>query len=193
MYSSLSYVLSVFIVGIPITVIESTIFGTVAYFTVGLAGGAEEYFTFLGLLICVNFCLANFFRMIAYTARSVEIAQSMSSPFIILFVLFSGFMITKENIEGYYIWAYWLSPFSWLVRSLALNEFKSEEYDVMTPEGRLGDVYLGVYDIDTDDYWQWLGAIVLLAYAVIFLFAGAVRTTNACTMCGAWNSHLLLC
>lgn len=45
-------------------------------------------------------------------------------------------------------WVYWLSPFSWSIRSVALNEFNAHSYDfnVSTPSGlmRAGHWYLEV-------------------------------------------------
>jgi ABC-type multidrug transport system permease subunit len=44
-------------------------------------------------------------------------------------ILFAGFLITRQNIDPWFIWLYYLSPFSWASRAFAVIEFHSERYD----------------------------------------------------------------
>jgi hypothetical protein len=44
-------------------------------------------------------------------------------------IVFSGFLITRKNIDDWFIWLYYLSPFSWTVRSFTSVEYHSDTYD----------------------------------------------------------------
>jgi hypothetical protein len=46
-----------------------------------------------------------------------------------IFIVFSGYLITRENIDPWFIWIYYLSPFSWTHRGMSLVEFHSDKYN----------------------------------------------------------------
>ena len=43
-------------------------------------------------------------------------------------IVFSGFLITRTKIDPWWIWIYYISPFSWSVRGFACIEFHSSRY-----------------------------------------------------------------
>lgn len=55
------------------------------------------------------------------------IANSFLSVIILVLILTSGFAITPSSIPPWWIWIYWISPFSWAFRAGALNEFLSDD------------------------------------------------------------------
>lgn len=49
-------------------------------------------------------------------------------------------LVCGEQMPAVLVWLYWVSPFSWLIRALLINEFNSADYDAI-PAGatkRLG-------------------------------------------------------
>jgi ABC-type multidrug transport system permease subunit len=48
----------------------------------------------------------------------------------VMCILFSGFILTRTKIDGWFIWIYYLSPFSWAIRSWGIVEFTSQSYPV---------------------------------------------------------------
>ena len=76
-----------------------------------------------------------------------------------------------ELIRGWWIWAYWISPLSFTVRSLALNEFTTKQWSApyeYDPSITIGEASLAVFDIQTGYWWVWLGVGVLAGYAIVF-------------------------
>lgn len=74
-------------------------------------------------------------------------------------------------IRGWWIWAYWISPVAFTVRSLALNEFTTENWQAVyqyNPNIQIGSAVLAPFGIQTGYWWVWLGVAVLLGYAVLF-------------------------
>ena len=56
--------------------------------------------------------------------------------------------MTRNKILIWLQWIYWISPFSWSIRSVALNEFNAPSYDYLINTGsgmvRAGTYYLEV-------------------------------------------------
>ena len=97
-------------------------------------------------------------------------------------------MITADKIPQWLVWAFWISPFSWAVRSVAQNEFHSDRYDRPTTDGSdgtIGDEYLRVYEINTQRELWWLGPVYLIG---LYLTLSAAATF-ALHVSRAWPSR----
>lgn len=56
--------------------------------------------------------MSQMFRTITYLGSNADVAQSLNMPFVMLFVVFGGFLIPRSKVQDWLIWAYYLSPFS---------------------------------------------------------------------------------
>jgi hypothetical protein len=75
-----------------------------------------------------------------------------------LFVVFNGFLIPRSEIPSPLIWIYYISPFSWGLQSVALNEFGSSRYDRVDPSNAsrtIGESYLDSFGMCTTREWMW--------------------------------------
>ena len=61
---------------------------------------ASRYFTFLLLVWLISLLMSTVFRLFAFAAPNEDAAQSMVGPCVGLFLLFGGFLITKEKVHG---------------------------------------------------------------------------------------------
>lgn len=84
---------------------------------------AGAFFTFLLILASASLCLSSLFRVLAVGLPSPTMMQAVAGTFLLILVMTSGFAIVRQSIHPWWIWAYWLSPFSWALRSIAVNEF----------------------------------------------------------------------
>ena len=63
---------------------------------------------------------------------------------------------------------YWISPFSWSIRSIAQSEFLSARYDQILPTGeRRGHAFLRAWELSTDSAFRWGGIGVLCGYYLL--------------------------
>ena len=83
-------------------------------------------------------------------------------------------MITEGKVRYFLIWCYWMSPLSWGLRSLAINEYSSSRYDYLVDGVRAGDSYMDAFEIRTDRVYQYTAIIVLLAYYFLFITASSI-------------------
>ena len=71
---------------------------------------------------------------------------------------------------------FYMSPFGWGVRSLALNEFHSATYselDAANGGVSTGDSYLRSFGVFTDPVWLWMGPVDLAGVYLLFLAMNA--------------------
>ncbi|EKX33201.1 hypothetical protein GUITHDRAFT_81653 [Guillardia theta CCMP2712] len=165
------YTTSEFIVDLPVQVLEVIIIGLITFFFIGFEHSTFPIF-FVGLLlVCLAF--TNVFKAITAHTRSSAGSHGMAIGFAALCMCFSGYMVTKSTIPDFFIWIYWIVPTPWILKILALNEFKSPGkdgyYDQIAPgtSTRRGDVFLTSFSIPTESYWIWVGCIYIIALVVV--------------------------
>ena len=143
--------------------------GIILYFIPGFVAEADRFFFYLLLLFSISSAMSQMFRTITYLGKNADVAQSLNMPFVMLFVVFGGFLIPRSEVPNWLIWAYYLSPFSWAQNSLALNEFTAGKYSgpgTADPTITLGQEYLRAFGLRDTKIWQWAGIIYLWGFYV---------------------------
>ncbi|TMW61664.1 hypothetical protein Poli38472_010727 [Pythium oligandrum] len=181
-YHSSSYVLANVIAQIPVSIAEAVIYGSIVYWMCGFVGTATAFFTFLLLLFLTSLAFCSLFFLMSTIAPDLHVAEPITMVNILFFVLFGGFVMTKDQIPDYFIWIYWLNPISWAMRGLAINQYRNEEFDVCEYKGvkycddygmKMGEYTLGLFAIDSDKVWLWYGVIYLVAAAIVCMSLAA--------------------
>jgi hypothetical protein len=90
----------------------------------------------------------------------------------------AGFLITYDKIPNWLVWLFYISPFSWSVQSLMLNEFGADKYSNLvstsaTSMQRIGDVYIERFGLRTDQSWKWMGPVYLVGFYFFFASVNA--------------------
>ena len=119
-------------------------------------------------------------------------ACTMHVPYMFLFFSTLKSLLFAVQIRGWWIWAYWISPVSFAVRSLALNEFTTEQWSApyeFDPAITIGDATLATFGVQTGYWWVWLGIGMLAGYAILF----NVITMLAFTFLSCGSSWLCCC
>ena len=180
-YPTLPYIFSVIFLGIPLVIIETLIFGSLMYWMPAFTPDAGRFFFFLLILFLGSLAMSTFFRTISYCTPNPDVARQMDFPFIILFVIFGGFLIPYNEIPHWLVWVFWISPLSWGVRSLAQNEFQASRYDYQesaTNTERAGDYYLDQFDVTTNYAYKWAGVGYLIGFWLTFALVSSYAITN---------------
>jgi ABC-type multidrug transport system ATPase subunit len=172
-YSSSAYVAAQAMVHIPLSVFETFVFALPVYFLAGFVLDAGRFFFFFLVLLLFNEQMSAMFKAVAYAARSPSVGQVLVEPMVVLWQSCSGFLIAPSAIPAF---LYWISPFSWSIRSIAQNEFLSPRYDDLlgTPpqQQRRGDLLLQTWQITTDKDYMWAGVGMLFGeYLVLSALA----------------------
>lgn len=69
-----------------------------------------RFFTFILLLFLVHSMGIALFRFLGSLCRNEVIASTGGSFFFLILLLVGGFLLAKQNIPDWWIWAYWSAP-----------------------------------------------------------------------------------
>jgi len=134
-YPTWIYVLARALAGIPTSLQDALIYGSLVYWMAGFTYQASSYFMFLLLILLCAFTCGVMFSFFSATIKDRPTAQACMSIALVVLVLFSGFTVQPDVIPPYYIWIYWINLFAWTIRAVVINEFESGEYDeVVNPQ-----------------------------------------------------------
>ncbi|RLN55373.1 hypothetical protein BBJ28_00021720, partial [Nothophytophthora sp. Chile5] len=180
-YRTSSYVLAASVSQIPLALMESLVFGSLVYWLCGFVSEAAafvlfELFLTLGVMI---FGALVFF--LAAVSPNLNVAKPLSMVSLLVFILFAGFIVSKNGIPDWLIWLYWLDPVAWAVRSIAVSQYRTSELDrcvyksvdyCATYNQTMGEYSLGLFDVPADKSWVGYGVIFMAgAYVVLMLMS----------------------
>lgn len=178
LYEPLPYLSSILVTHFPFTVAANIIFSSLLYYFSGYVDNVGRFFFFYLTLLSHELALSAMFRTFAYIAPSMELGQALAGAFTGIFLVFGGFLIAYPSIPKYAWPLFYISPFSWTVRSIAINEFEDDSYKVPVapfPNAPLkGDVYMSSFGFAGADVnfftteWKWGGIALLLSYWLLF-------------------------
>jgi len=126
MYSTWVYYATRFISEIPLIVIESFLYSTILYWLSGLTPveHGRHYALFFAMFLMIRSTGIAFTELCATVAAGPESATAMNSVLLTLMMLFSGFLVAKDNIPQGWIWLYYLSFFRYPISFLCNNELR---------------------------------------------------------------------
>ncbi|RAW23077.1 ABC transporter G family member 31, partial [Phytophthora cactorum] len=177
-YKTSAYVLSCSVAQFPLAIGESLVFGTLIYWLCGFVSAAENFIIFMILLMMTNLAFAAWFFFVTAISPDIHISKPIAMMSIVFFILFAGFVVTKDQVPDYFIWLYWLDPISWCLRALAVNQYRSSTFDVCVYEGtdycaqfdmNAGEYYMSLFDIPSDKFWIVCGATFMVGAYIVFM------------------------
>ncbi|KAE9585402.1 putative sulfate-transporting ATPase [Lupinus albus] len=180
-----AFALPIWILRIPVSLLDSGIWIILTYYTIGFAPSASRFFKhFLGLFSIHQMALS-LFQFIGAASRTLVVANIVSFlAFQIIFIL-GGFIIAKDDIKPWLIWGYYASPMMYGQNAIVINEFLDDRWSKPNTDPRIdaptiGKALLKSRGFFTEDYWYWICIGVMFGFAVIFnlLFIVALTYLN---------------
>ncbi|KIK61032.1 hypothetical protein GYMLUDRAFT_166677 [Collybiopsis luxurians FD-317 M1] len=113
------------LVDIPITLLNSVVFGILIYFIVGLQTSASQFFVFFLFLFTMTVTMKAWFRAIAALFKSEATAQAVSGIILLGLVIYTGYTIPKASMIGALEWISWINPLRYGFESVLTNEFRT--------------------------------------------------------------------
>ncbi|KAF8398268.1 hypothetical protein HHK36_017195 [Tetracentron sinense] len=162
LFPAWAYSLPTFITRIPVSLIESSVWVILTYYTVGLAPSPERFFRQLVLMFNLHQMSLSLFRFIAALGRNQVIASTFGAFALLVIFVLGGFIVSREDIYSWWMWGYWTSPLMYAQNAIAVNEFLASRWN----EG--GEVLLKLRGIFTDEKWYWIGNGALMVYNILF-------------------------
>ncbi|TMW67916.1 hypothetical protein Poli38472_007588 [Pythium oligandrum] len=182
-YRTSAYVMSQLACQLPISIAEAIIVGTISYWLCGFVAEAGAYFIFLLVLALTSLIFTAMFFFLAAISPDLHVAEPISSVSLLVFGLYSGFIMAKGQIPDYFVWVYWLNPVGWGVHALAVNQYRNDHFDVCVYENidyckqygmQMGEYTLRLFSVEPDRAWLWYGIIFLAGGTIVFMALAAL-------------------
>ncbi|XP_052486365.1 pleiotropic drug resistance protein 1 isoform X2 [Gossypium raimondii] len=178
-FPSWAYALPSWILKIPITFLEVSIWVFITYYVIGFDPNAERFFRQYLILVLTNQMASGLFRSIAAIGRNMIVANTFGSFALLVLFALGGFVLSREDIKGWWIWGYWISPMMYGQNALMANEFLGHQWNRVLPGSNvsLGVEVLNSRSFFPDSYWYWIGVGGLIGFVFLFNFVFTVALT----------------
>merc|ERR1712113_193774 len=119
LYTVSAHLLTILCVTVPLSLASATIEVLIVYWFSGLS------YTYLPIML--EWCLILFllfdahFQFVAAVAPDSEQALGMSRPFLMVFMLFNGLMVTRATAPVYLKWIFELSPTNYALQAIIMR------------------------------------------------------------------------
>ncbi|KAK9030821.1 hypothetical protein V6N11_032231 [Hibiscus sabdariffa] len=178
-----TFTLPTFLLRVPISILETTAWMVVTYYTIGYAPEASRFFKTFLLVFLIQQMAAALFRLIAGLCRSMMIANTGGTLTLLLVFMLGGFIVPKNEIPSWWEWAHWISPLTYGFNGFTVNEMLASRWtNKPASDGspNLSAQVLRAFDVPNDKNWYWIGAGALMGFTVLFnvLFTFALMYLN---------------
>ncbi|XP_004515482.1 pleiotropic drug resistance protein 2-like [Cicer arietinum] len=172
-YPAWAFALPIWVLRVPISLLESGLWIILTYYTIGFAPAASRFFRQLLAFFCVNQMALSLFRFIAAVGRTRVVANTLASLTILIVFVLSGFTVSRDDIEPWMIWCYYASPMMYGQTAISINEFldrrwSSPNNDPRIDEPTVGKAFLKARGIFTEDLWYWISIGALIGFSLLF-------------------------
>ncbi|XP_061350163.1 pleiotropic drug resistance protein 2-like isoform X2 [Gastrolobium bilobum] len=172
-YPAWAFALPIWVLGVPLSLLESGLWIILTYYTIGFAPAASRFFRQLLAFFCVNQMALALFRFIAAIGRTKVVTVTLGSFTILVVFVLSGFTVSRDAIEPWMIWCYYFSPMMYGQNAIAINEFLDKRWstpntDNRIPEPTVGKAFLKDRGIFTEEYWYWISIGALIGFSLVF-------------------------
>nr|XP_043640211.1 pleiotropic drug resistance protein 1-like isoform X1 [Erigeron canadensis] len=164
------YAIPTWILKIPVTIAEVAAWVIMTYYVIGFDSDVGRFFRQLLLLVCVQQMASALFRFIAALGRNIIVATSFGSLALLAILVLGGFVLSRDDIKGYWVWGYWLSPLMYGQTGLAVNELLGKSWKQVLPNSTetVGVAVLKSRGLFAEPKWYWISVGALVGYVFLF-------------------------
>ncbi|KAL3669606.1 hypothetical protein V7S43_004991 [Phytophthora oleae] len=149
----------------------------------GFVAQVGYFLLFMLFLILTNLTLCGWFFTLAAMSPNLNIVKPMTTFSIVFYIVFAGFVVPMGRIPDFLVWVYWINPVAWCLRSIAVSQYRSPDFDVCMYAGdnycekygmTMGEYLLSEYDVPSNKAWVWAGVLYLIFANVYFVFVASL-------------------
>ncbi|PWA73279.1 pleiotropic drug resistance protein 1 [Artemisia annua] len=129
-YPSWAYAIPSWIMKIPVSFVEAAVWTILTYYVMGFDPNVTRFFKYFFILMLVNQMSSGLFRFIGALGRNMIVANTFGSFGLLLVFALGGFILSRDDIKGWWIWGYWASPM--IENVLAYNKLVAELEEMVT-------------------------------------------------------------
>ncbi|KAI3966424.1 hypothetical protein MKW92_035642 [Papaver armeniacum] len=174
-YPAWAYALPIWILRIPLSFMESAIWIILTYYTIGFAPAASRFFRQFLTFFGIHQMALSLFRFIAALGRTTVVANTLGTFTLLLVFVLGGYIVSKDDLQPWMSWGYYVSPMMYGQNAIAMNEFLDERWDKPLPrvdpvtgQSTVGKALLKSRGLFLTDNWFWICVGALFAFSVLF-------------------------
>ncbi|KAG6418675.1 hypothetical protein SASPL_120879 [Salvia splendens] len=163
-YPAWAFALPIWLLRLPISVMESGIWIILTYYTVGYAPSASRFFMQFLAFVGIHQMALGLFRFIAALGRTQAIH---------LYTATCVISFAADDLQPWMRWAYYLSPMSYGQNAIVIVEFLDPRWSGKNDDGRfagrtVGEELLAGRGMFTEQHWYWICVIALFGFSLFF-------------------------
>ncbi|KAK4478717.1 hypothetical protein RD792_014215 [Penstemon davidsonii] len=172
-YPAWAFGLPIYLLRIPLSLLESAIWVVITYYTIGFAPAAGRFFKQFLTLFSIHQMALGLFRFIAAVGRTQVVSFTLGTFTLLLVFVLGGFIVAKDDLQPWIKWAYYMSPMSWGQNAIVMNEFLDDRWSAPNMDPRfsqptVGKVLLKSRSFYTEERWFWYCIAALLGFSILF-------------------------
>ncbi|KAK4369497.1 hypothetical protein RND71_013289 [Anisodus tanguticus] len=140
------------------------------------------FFKQLLAFVGVHQMALSLFRFIAAAGRIQVVANTLGTFTLLLVFILGGFIVSKDDIQDWMIWGYYVSPMMYGQNAIAINEFLDDRWSAPTngSQPTVGKTLLHDRGLFTTETWYWICIGALFGFSLFFnvLFIAALTFLN---------------
>ncbi|PWA48104.1 AAA+ ATPase domain-containing protein [Artemisia annua] len=158
LYPAWAFALPIWILKIPLSLMESGIWVILTYYAIGYAPDASRFFKQFLTFFAIHQMALSLFRFIAAVARTDVLANTLGIFTSFLILVLGGFVVSKNDTEPWVSWAFYASPMMYAQNAVVINEFLDKRWsapylDSHINASTIGEALLKSRSFFTKDYW----------------------------------------
>ncbi|WVZ66097.1 hypothetical protein U9M48_015371 [Paspalum notatum var. saurae] len=175
-----TYGLATIILKIPFSFLDSFMWTSVTYYVIGFAPAPGRFFSQLLAYFLTHQMAVAMFRLLGAMLKTMVVANTFGIFSLLIVFLFGGFLIPRQDIKPYWIWAYWISPMMYSNNAISVNEFLATRWASVNTESIIDAPTVGKavlkfkgYFGGQWGYWLSIGALIgfIILFNILFLCA----------------------
>jgi len=120
LYAVFPFYVSSMIVTLPIEAIPQMMYNAIIFFMTNLSG---SFWIFFGIMLLENVVGISLGMALSALFKNVQMASQVAPAVVILFLMFSGFLINENSVPIYFVWLKEVSFIRYTFKAAAVNEF----------------------------------------------------------------------
>jgi ABC-type multidrug transport system permease subunit len=123
-YSSIIYLLNIFLVEVPFALCNTVLYLVPVYFIAGFQYDAGNFWICFAIYLLAYLLSVAIVYVLCLLSPNIVVANTLAAIVFTLFSNFAGFLITRPNIPDWWIWLFYMDLDMYPIEALLINEMK---------------------------------------------------------------------
>ncbi|XP_071701682.1 ABC transporter G family member 39-like isoform X2 [Rutidosis leptorrhynchoides] len=188
LYPAWAFAIPIWVLKIPLSLMESGIWVILTYYTIGYAPDATRFFKQFLTFFAIHQMALSFFRLIAAIARTDVLANTLGAFTMLVMLLLGGFIVAKNDTESWMSLGFYASPMMYAQNALVINEFLDKRWNApniypLINASTVGQALLKSRSFFTKDYWFYICIGALIGFSFLFNILFIIALTYLSPFC----------